>query len=170
MNIFAIEGVGNSVDWVESARSQDNLRVNKMALESCQILCTALNVNKGRQVAPYRSTHINHPSTLWATLSPLNWMDLAEHCQGLLAEFEVRFGKQHKCAEVLDECLAVFSFSGFQAVRRTPVPLCMPDEFKGDSVVESYRRFYASKPRVRYPANKIPNWFLQYRSLPFEVC
>jgi hypothetical protein len=46
----------------------------------------------------------------------------------------------------------------------------MPDEFKGDSVVESYRRFYASKKNMRYPETKIPLWFLEYRSLPFVVC
>ena len=40
MNIFAIEGDGNNIDWVASAKSQDNYRVVKMILESCQILST----------------------------------------------------------------------------------------------------------------------------------
>ena len=38
MNIFAIEGdiETGEIDWVKSAQSQDNLRVVKMILESCQ--------------------------------------------------------------------------------------------------------------------------------------
>ena len=45
MNIFAIEGDAETgqIDWEASARSQDNLRVVKMILESCQILSTVLN-------------------------------------------------------------------------------------------------------------------------------
>ena len=45
MNIFAIEGdvETGQIDWVKSSRSQDNLRVVKMILESCQILSTVLN-------------------------------------------------------------------------------------------------------------------------------
>ena len=48
MNIFAIEGdvETGQIDWVESAKSQDNLRVVKMILESCQILSTVLNEQK----------------------------------------------------------------------------------------------------------------------------
>mgnify|MGYP003647152477 CR=1 FL=1 len=81
MNIFAIEGSGIQIDWVKSAQSQDNYRVVKMILESCQML-----------------------------------------------------------------------------------PLCMPEEYKSPSIVESYRRFYASKPRMRYPKEKIPRWFNKYRN------
>ena len=67
MNIFAIEGnpKTNEIDWVKSAKSLDNYRVVKMILESCQMLCTTLNELYGEQVAPYRSTHKNHPSTKW---------------------------------------------------------------------------------------------------------
>ena len=64
MNIFGIEGNGKNIDWVESAKSQDNYRVVKMILESCQMLCTNLNHLYGEQVAPYRSCHLNHPLSL----------------------------------------------------------------------------------------------------------
>ena len=45
----------------------------------------------------------------------------------------------------------------------------MPDEFQSDNPVVSYRKFYASKPRLRYPVDKIPEWVYDYRSEPFEV-
>ena len=52
MNIFGIEGDGKKVDWAKSAQSQDNYRVVKMILESCQMLCTNLNFLYGKKVAP----------------------------------------------------------------------------------------------------------------------
>ena len=50
MNIFAIEGQNNKIDWIKSAQSQDNYRVIKMSLESCQMLCTTLNEQVGKQL------------------------------------------------------------------------------------------------------------------------
>jgi hypothetical protein len=41
--------------------------------------------------------------------------------------------------------------------------MAMPDCFKSDNVVESYRKYYASKPRMRYPKDKVPDWFVEYR-------
>ena len=32
----------------------------------------------------------------------------------------------------------------------TNMPLCMPDEYKTDNLVESYRNFFANKPNLRY--------------------
>ena len=60
MNIFAIEGDEETgqIDWEKSAQSQDNLRVVKMILESCQIMSTVIN-EQGLK-APYRSFN---PST-----------------------------------------------------------------------------------------------------------
>jgi hypothetical protein len=45
----------------------------------------------------------------------------------------------------------------------------MPDEFKDDNPVVAYRKFYASKPRLRYPVDKIPEWVYDHRTEPFEV-
>ena len=48
--------------------------------------------------------------------------------------------------------------------------MAMPEEYKSENIVESYRKFYASKPRVRYPEGKVPSWFAEYRGdKPYEV-
>jgi hypothetical protein len=164
MNIFAIEGSGIQIDWVKSAQSQDNYRVVKMILESCQMLCTALNELSGEQVTPYRSTHKNHPSSKWVRESAGNFLDLVEHTSALIKEYERRFNKTHKCQRVLFACLEIYDPDLFPQLESTLLPLCMPDEYKSPSIVESYRRFYASKPRIRYPKDKIPWWFNKYRN------
>ena len=170
MNIFAIEGNNNKIDWVNSAKSQDNYRVVKMILESCQMLCTVINEQHGKQVTPYRSTHKSHPSTKWVAASSANFESLIEHTLAMLEEYTERFGKIHKCASVLEKCLDIYDPSLFPLRESTRLPLAMPYEFQSDNIVESYRKFYASKPRVRYPKNKIPEWFLEYRGAqPFDI-
>ena len=101
MNIFAIEGDEETgqIDWEKSAQSQDNLRVVKMILESCQIMSTVMN-EQGLK-APYRSFNPKHPSCLWAAESASNYMNLALHCQAMIDEYEHRFNKTHKCQACL---------------------------------------------------------------------
>tara|TARA_Y100000593_G_scaffold35923_1_gene70142 strand:+ start:3620 stop:4138 length:519 start_codon:yes stop_codon:yes gene_type:complete len=164
MNIFAIErNECGEIDWEASAVSQDNYRVVKMILESCQMLSTALNELSGRQIARYRSTHKNHPSTKWVCESSANYMLLVRHTRALLREYTERFGKTHKCEGVLRELIIDFNPGLFPYHEPTTLPLCMPEKFKSDDIVESYRKFYASKPKIRYPLNKVPSWFVQYR-------
>ena len=168
MNIFAIEGEGNNIDWVASAQSQDNYRVVKMILESCQILSTVLNEQGVK--APYRSFNPKHPSCLWAAESADNFEKLMLHCDAMLDEYTRRFGKIHKCRGVLTQIRGLYEPSRFPRSEPTPLRMAMPDYFRGPSIVESYRKFYASKPRVRYPKDCIPVWFDEYRGdKPYEV-
>lgn len=79
---------------VKSAKYLDTKRVNKMILESCQMLATAITENGG--TAPYKSTHKNHPSTKWAAESYENWKWLWNHMVALAMEYKRRRGKVHK--------------------------------------------------------------------------
>lgn len=169
MNIFAIEGTGNKIDWEASARSLDNYRVVKMILESCQMLCTAINEIAGEQVAPYRTTHKNHPSTKWVRSSSANFECLVRHTLSMLDEYTERFGKIHKCAGVLEKVLDLYDPSLFPSEHYTPLPLCMPEEYHSDNIVDSYRRFYTAKPRMRYAKSKVPPWFSRLRVEKFEL-
>ena len=177
MNIFVLErNEDGTIDWVGSAKSQDNYRVVKMPLECAQMACTNLNELAGQQVMSYRSVHKNHPSTVWARKYPLHFLYLIKHGIALCDEYTERFGKEHKCRKVLLDSFSfylhnrsTFWFSKDNNKFEQP-PLCMPNEYKNEDVVESYRRYYASKPRIRYPKNKIPSWFKKYRgNIPYEV-
>jgi len=171
LNIFAIEKTPTGkIDWIKSAQSQDNYRVVKMTLESCQLLCTSLNILSGEKVSPYRTTHTNHPTSVWVRESSENFERLLEHTDALLSEYSNRFNKIHKCSMVLDTIISLYSPAIFPSQKETNLTLCMPDFFKEDCIVESYRRFYASKPNIRYPKEKIPSWFAKYRGdIPFVV-
>jgi len=161
MNIFAIEGDENSIDWIKSAKSQDNYRVVKMILESCQILSTVLN-EQGID-APYRSFNPKHPSCMWAAESSDNFINLVKHCAAMIDEYSDRFNKTHKCEAVLKKIVGLYDASKFPTDKPTPLRMAMPDNFRSKNIVESYRRYYASKPRMRYPKDKVPSWFRKYR-------
>ena len=90
-------------------------------------------------------------------------MSLVIHCSEMIEEYKRRFNKVHKCEAVLHKVQSMFDPKVFPSHEPTRLPLAMPSEFKSDDIVESYRRFYASKPRVRYPKSNVPKWFVKYR-------
>lgn len=172
MNIFAIEGNKNNIDFIESAKSQDNYRLVKMILESTQLLCSALHLNN-IEGAKYRLTHRNHPCLTWVSESSQNYYDLMEHTNALIKEYYKRFNKkEHKCHPVLKQCYWIFSKndSKFKTDKTTPFKLVMPKEFQNESdIVDSYRKYYSSKENILYPVDKVPSWMLQYRSKSYKV-
>jgi len=167
MNIFAIEGNEDTgeIDWYKSGRTQDNYRTVKMLLESTQLLSSAMHLN-GME-GPYKLNHAKHPSTLWAAESSENWKNLFAHAMGLVDEYNVRFGKDHKCASVLSKMAKEVQLKKFPRHESTPLKLAMPEQYKSNNPVKSYRDYYSSKERIRYPQNKVPTWFRQRRTLPF---
>jgi hypothetical protein len=167
MNIFAIEGNEQTgeIDWYKSGRTQDNMRTVKMVLESTQLLSSAMHLNG--QTGPYKLNHAKHPSTLWAAESSENWRNLFAHAMGLIDEYSVRFNKEHKCYQILNQMAKQVDLSKFPRHDSTPLKLAMPDNFKSNNAVKSYRDYYSTKEKMRYPTGKAPDWFLKRRTIPF---
>lgn len=90
---------------IECAKVLDNMRVNKMIVESLQMLCTAVNVRAGKQLAPYKSFGPNHPLNVWVRTSVYNWRWLWQHAKALIAVWHERTGKVHKCSHLMDTAL-----------------------------------------------------------------
>jgi len=61
MNIFVV-----SPDTMECAKALDDLRLNKMIIETAQLLSTAMRVQGYTGNDIYKSTHVNHPCAVWA--------------------------------------------------------------------------------------------------------
>lgn len=168
MNIFAIEGNKNHINWQLSARSLDNLRIVKMLLETTQLLCTALNENNIK--SPYKSFNPKHPSCSWVIESSENWLSLYSYAEELTKEYTKRFDKEHKCCYVISECKNIFRAQNFKSKEPTPLKMSMPKEFQDpNDIVGSYRKYYVSKPNMIYPVNSIPGWFLNMRKLPYKI-
>jgi len=177
MNIFALEYINDNdidkeIDWIKSAQSLDNMRVVKMILESCQLLSTALFINNING-AIYKPTHINHPSTKWTAESSANFLNLVKHTKAMLDEYYLRFNKNHKCNKILEEnILPLFekNIDKFPQALETPLKMAMPLEYQvPNDPVLSYRNYYITKEKMRYPKGKEPIWFLKNRKIPYKA-
>ncbi len=153
MNIFILDR-----DIKTCARYHADQHVIKMILESAQMLCTVINESGGS--APYRSTHWNHPCTLWAAASLSNWQWLRSLAVALNDEYRYRFqaASDHESARVVRALtLPAITDKGI-----TEFVQAMPEKYRvpGDAV-QAYRRFYiGEKARfAKWSRRRPPKWF-----------
>ena len=71
--------------------------------------------------------------------------------------------------EKIEQMMREVDGSRFPQMLPTPLKLAMPEEFKSDNPVKSYRDYYSTKEKMRYPAGKAPEWFLKRRKIPFKT-
>ena len=152
MNIFYL-----SEDITKCAEYHVDKHVVKMPLETAQLLCTVHWICGGE--APYRKTHINHPSSRWVRHSIENYRWLCKLGKALCREYTHRYGKIHKCEQIIDWCTInepVLPKLGFT----TPTP-AMADEFKLNNSLLSYRNYYINgKSHLASWKNRCkPKWY-----------
>lgn len=143
MNIFVLD-----FDPRIAAQYLCDQHIVKMCLETAQILST---VNGG----PYKSTHMNHPCTIWTRSGLSNYEWLVEHGKEIADEYTRRFNKVHGAEEVIyalaDPLVKI-------PPGKTDFVLCMPDEYKTADPVSSYRAYYKSKTFAKYNHSQKPEW------------
>lgn len=131
MNIFYLHGAPDV-----AATMMHDKHVVKMVLETAQIL-SAVYARYGKP-APYRATHSNHPSVLWAGDTVWQYQWLVAHGKALCAEYTHRYGRVHKSQEVIDALAA----PPMHTAGWTQPPQCMPDEFRDTCAITAYRKYY----------------------------
>lgn len=111
MNIFVIDPCP-----AKCAKYLDDKRLNKMLLETMQILSSALykaNVDDLDVLKPYvnqlyKPTHINHPCVKWAAANWQNWEWLMRLGYHYMLERQRRFpDRDHKCYQVAEKMLNI---------------------------------------------------------------
>lgn len=164
MNIFVLDN-----DPKIAARYLCDKHVVKMALETTQLLSTALNALGSS--GPYRTTHKNHPCSIWARASMRNFMWLYIHGLEICKEYTSRYNKIHKCESLLREMEDKIHPSLFASLEFTSHPKCMPDQYKVDDVVISYRNYYiGDKARFAKWKTQEPKWYseMKLETSPYE--
>ncbi len=161
MNIFF-----TSLCPVQSARGLCQRHIIKMLLESAQMLSTAHREFGNTSELLYKSTHKNHPSSVWVRKSADNYMWLYDHFTALCDLYTRNSGKTHLTESKLREVLSTPPSSLKSRGFRLP-PMCMPEEFILGEVCSSYQGYlrakYAewgsrSKPlKVTFPHGE-PDW------------
>lgn len=149
MNIFILD-----YEPIQAAKYQCDKHIVKMILESAQIMCTIAHRNNLE--ARYKPTHINHPCTIWAGDYSDNYSWLSEHALALCSEYTYRYNKIHKSQDVIESLLYI---SKKLKKGCSDFVKCIPDNFKKDCVVESYRAYYKTKDFAVWSKSEKPFWF-----------
>ena len=152
MNLFIL----SLLQW-EIAQSMIVKHVSKILLEAVQMLCTAKRVIDPEDVdGLYKMAHKNHPVTVWCRKSRANFIWTLDLVDELHKEWRFRYGhpetkfhKSYLVAMILRENMP----SKFEEEELTPFALAMPEEYKTDDPVESYRNYYMSEEK-----RKIATW------------
>lgn len=172
MNIFVTD-----LDPFKAARNLCDAHVNKMIIETCQLLSTQDRLN-GLTNDRYKITHKNHPCRKCLS-NEFNYIWLQYHLYGLCKEYTHRFGKIHKSQSLLEKYWlrkdsdelynhkVDFLENYYELLQCTSFPQCIPIDFKNSStdifdVIKAYRNYYFFKKhtlkRFNYTKRNIPNW------------
>lgn len=155
VNIFYLDH-----DPVLAARYQVDKHVVKMILETAQLLCTAHHMHGVGKDWMYKRTHYNHPSAIWCRETGANYMWLWTHGMALLDEYKLRYKREHACTYILKRLSSPPSPLLTSLNDRTPVRLAMPDIYKHDCPVKSYRAYYkhGKKDLHQWSRRPVPTW------------
>ena len=158
----------------ESAIVLPDRHVNKMSLETCQMLSIVASEKWGYGYGtlpkidgtPYntdKGAFRNHPCTRWAAETIDNAYWLIKWGMNLCDEYTLRYNKTHSCYNTLLQAYYLFPKGKIDKV--TSFARAMPDEYKLDDSIDTftaYKMYIASKPWVasnylRMPERK-PEW------------
>lgn len=159
MNIFYLDH-----DTDKSAEYHVDKHVVKMPLETAQLLCGVHHSVKNDLSIPYKKTHVNHPSSVWARRSRDNYNYLVKLGISLCEEYKFRYGKEHGCKSVIYWCkdnIPILSEENFTP----PTPAMDSDYIVYDKdnkidVLLSYRNYYNhAKSHLFFWKNRcVPYW------------
>ena len=165
MNLFIL-----SLIQREIAEYMMDKHVAKILLEAVQMLCSAKRVLDPEDKINdklYKLAHKNHPVTIWCRASKENFIWVLDLIDELHKEWKYRYGhpetKVHKSylvALILRENLP----TKFPETGLTMFALAMPDEYKGEDAIESYRKYYMSPEKQKIATWKKkrdkPQWYI----------
>lgn len=168
MNVFFLDP-----DPVVAAKSLCDQH-QKMVLESAQLLSTAHHVYGSRHANKlYKSTHINHPSSVWVRESSSNYRWVYDHMLALSEDQRRRGGRetQHlaviKMGSLLRDPPKTQPDVGLTITKiaaRPEFQILEPKSIR--DVVLAYRYYYATaKNFMRYSNTLPPRWLLESRAL-----
>ena len=132
-----------------------------MIKETVQMMSTAHRVLDGDEwadsVGLVKSTHINHPSTIWvrSSVDHYHWMlQLLQH----LCDQKLNASAHTHTPSSSTRCLS--SLTTLTMLASQP-PACMPDEYKADCSVQSYHNFYigAKSHFAKWAHTEVPAWY-----------
>ena len=174
MNLFIL-----SLIQREIAQYMMDKHVSKILLEAVQMLCSAKRILDPDDTVIndriYKLAHKNHPVTIWCRKSKANFIWTLDLIEEIHKEWrfrykhdETKFHKSYLVSLILRENIP--RDDAFEEQGLTPFALAMPEQYKSDDPVKSYRNYYMSNEKQEIASWKKgrakPDW---YRNIYFVV-
>lgn len=155
MQVFVLD-----LDPKKAALYHNDKHIVKMPIESAQILCTVHHLTSNRTDIPYKKTHINHPCVKWVMESIDNYNWLVSLMIEQLKEYTYRYGRVHLVETKASNWL-LKNKPNLPNKGLTPFALAIPDIYKTNDPVQSYRNFYIGDKAsfTKYTKRNFPDWF-----------
>lgn len=160
MNLFILDS-----DAEKAARQYTDRHCVKMPLEISQQLCSVY-WNQNIE-APYRKTHSNHPCSIFARTSCLNFEWVVRHGKVLCDEYTARYNRRHASQDVIEWCDKNSHNLIFDKFEQTDFAIAIAPEMKcrqikgfdGFDAVTKYRLYYKiDKAHLHQWKRNKPNW------------
>lgn len=129
--------------------------ISPLLCNSCTALSAVLS-HEGFDIP--QKVGYRHPLVNWALESKDNFEWLVSYAQGLSEVFKSRRGKIHRTT------LKLYDLPNLElpSLGITPFPQMIPDKYKSDEPIKSYRNYYSNEKAktTDYTNSKIPYWFI----------
>ena len=134
--------------------------VVKMILETAQMLSTAYRKKFGDNDDLYKTAYPKHPMTIWVGDSGDNFFWSVQLLDQLLYQYTVRYKKVHKTIKISNLLHSKHKLWHTWKTKFTRPPLCMPEEYKSDDYIQSYRNYYIGDKKrfARYTSVDTPEF------------
>ena len=154
MNIFVLD-----LNPIKAARYHNDRHCVKMILETTQLLSSALPYLEKGRTGPYKTTHLNHPCSLWTRRCRGNYHWLWKLGIALCDEYTHRYERIHKCQSYLGDLILSKPLSR----RLTPFAQAMPEQYRDIDVIKAYRAYYLGEKRslAKWTKRQIPSWWTE---------
>jgi hypothetical protein len=147
--------------------------ISKIILEAVQMLCSARRVLEPNDEAInkilYKLAHKNHPVTIWCRKSKANFIWVLDLIEEMHAEWQFRYSHpENKMHQSYIMSLYLRKYiprdESFEQVGLTPFALAMPEKYKTNDPVVSYRNYYMSDEKQKIASwnkkREKPEWYI----------
>ena len=168
MNIFVTDE-----NPLIAAKHLDDRRVIQMILEAAQMMTSALVANGiAVEDLQYKPTHKNHPCTVWAGESWVNFLWVREWARMMNEQYKRVSGKDHVSFQAIREMPEFVNI--LPDIEQTPFRNCTSDCKHIKSITKAYRTqmclkwardSFNLKPHLRpkWTYNETPDFWLKHR-------
>ena len=136
--------------------------VVKMILETGQMLSTAYRRHFDDGVELYKTAYPKHPMTIWVGNSGANFFWTVKLLDQLIYQYTLRYNKVHTTIRISNLLHSKYKNWHDLTGDFLKPPLCMPDKYKSNDYIKSYRDYYIGEKKrfAKYTSVDIPDFLV----------